>query len=506
MQSIHPKLHALFSLLLALPLAACDGGGVDPETDAGSRLDGGEVACAAGGETITGEIDADTRWSCPLYLLDGIVFVTEGATLTIGAGVEVLGETGGSEVAALIVTRGARLVTEGTASEPVVFSSGNPEGARATGDWAGVALLGTARTNDGNCVDGAGDACTGGYLEDRLEGIDVSDPRGIYGGADDASGCGSLRYTRIEFAGRELSPDNELNGLTIAGCGSATRLSYVQIHRGKDDGLELFGGAANFDHVIISGASDDSLDFDEGWRGNGQFVVLHQFPGLGDRGIEADNLGSDESAEPRTEPVLSNLTLIGESEHKAALFREGMLGQFRNVLVSGHGGPIDIAANTADPNPMWPSRLVVEYAALFGVAPFAAEDLDGDDVCAMAGSSWTGAGAWPASCSDLSDDQEDHYSGVASERLDDDFGLDEAALFDDAARSNLVSDAEPGFASTSATAPSYVPSMPALSAGVAPTFNANAPSDFGDASAAYIGAFEPGGEDWSAGWAAFPMN
>ncbi len=90
---------------------------------------------------------------------------------------------------------------------------------------------------------------------------DVADDRGRYGGSDDTSSCGTLKYVRIEFAGAELSPDNELNGLTLGGCGSGAELSYLQVHRGKDDGIEIFGGTVGY--TVETGDEDDDDGFDE---------------------------------------------------------------------------------------------------------------------------------------------------------------------------------------------------------------------------------------------------
>src|SRR5690606_1804798 len=134
-------------------LIGCDG--ETPGTDAGVPGDDGGGACPAE-VTVSGEIDADTSWECPTYVLSGRVFVVNDATLTIAAGTPVYGATGGSDAAGLVVTRGARLVAEGSETAPIVCTSGNPEGGRASGDWAGVVLLGAASTNDGNCV-GDGD-------------------------------------------------------------------------------------------------------------------------------------------------------------------------------------------------------------------------------------------------------------------------------------------------------------------------------------------------------------
>ncbi len=498
------------------PPDGTDAGPLPPGVDGGPGTDagpGGGGSCSSPSNLVmvTGEIDADTTWECPnLYILQGNVFVTNGATLTITEGVEIVGDTGGSEAAALIVTRGSQIDAQGTAASPIVFTSGANLGARATGDWAGVALLGAAGTNSGTDCNTAG-ACTGGdgdYFENNIEGIPVTDPRGRYGGTDDASSCGTLRYVRIEFAGRELSPNNELNGLTVGGCGSGTTLDYVQVHRGKDDGIEFFGGTASLSHIVISGASDDSLDFDEGWRGNGQWIVIHQFEGLGDRGIESDNLGSNEAATPRTEVNLWNVTMIGTTDNKWALHREGMLGIMGNFLVHNYGAPVDVRGNTEDPNNYWPARFVYQNSVFNEVGAFAAEDLDEAAVCAEAMSSWTGSPAWvDATCADLSAEsaQEDHYDDVAGERLNDDFGFDESMELMDAARNNTFG-VDPMFSSITASAPSYVPGNASLPAGGTPVFNSNAPSGFGDTSATYVGAIDPAGTDWTEGWTAYPAN
>lgn len=498
------------------------GGGVDsgpdPMVDAGPPLPGEDAGPGGGGSCsdpanlimVSGEIDTDTTWECPnLYILSGNVFVTNGATLTITEGVEIVGDPGASEAASLIITRGSQIDAQGTAESPIVMTSGANIGARATGDWAGLAMLGAAGTNSGTDCNTPG-ACDGGdgdYFENNIEGISVADPRGRYGGTDDASSCGTLRYVRIEFAGRELSPNNELNGLTLGGCGSGTTLDYVQVHRGKDDGIEFFGGTASLSHIVISGASDDSLDFDEGWRGNGQFIVIHQFEGLGDRGIESDNLGSNEAATPRTEVNLWNVTMIGTEDNAWALHREGMLGVMGNFLVHNYGSPVDIRANTEDPNGFWPDRLSYSNSVFNSVGTFPAEDLDDAGVCMEAMNSWSGSAWVDATCDDLSADpaQEDHYGDVASARLDDDFGLDEQAALSDAARANMF-DVDPMFSSITASAPSYVPGNTGLPAGTAPVFNANAPSGFGDTGVGYVGAIDPSGTDWTAGWTAFPAN
>ena len=154
------------------------------------------------------------------YLLRGAVFVKNGAILTIEPGVKIYGEqaTNGT----LIIAQGSKIMAEGTASAPIVMSSDAFEGSRARGQWGGLIINGSAPTNQGVTF-GEGDT-------------------GAFGGNDPTDSSGVLRYVRVEYAGIEFSPDNELNGIAFQGVGSGTVVDHVQVHMNQDDGVEMFGG------------------------------------------------------------------------------------------------------------------------------------------------------------------------------------------------------------------------------------------------------------------------
>lgn len=279
-------------LILSPMLLACDGGGGDTagESDTTDPTAGGEEECDS---EISTNIEVDTRWACD-HTLSGIVSVKGGVTLTIEPGVTIKGTTG----SALVIGKGSKLVAEGTADEPIVFTSSQPEGSRGRGDWGGVVLLGTAPNN---LQTGTGAA----------EGLDANDPDYQYGGSDASSSCGSLKYVRVEFAGFELTKDNELNGITFYSCGSGTKVDYVQAHMGADDGIEAFGGNWSGKHIVVTGALDDSFDADQGFTGNLQYVFFHQDPATGNYGLEWSNQKDNLDASPRTKPIVSNVTFIG---------------------------------------------------------------------------------------------------------------------------------------------------------------------------------------------------
>ena len=263
-----------------------------------------------------------------VWVLDGIVYVEAGARLVIEPGTTVQGRSG----SALLVTRDASIMARGTAQAPIVFTSSVSAGKRQAGDWGGVVLLGNAPVNTADA---------------QIEGLDAGDTRGMFGGADPRDNCGVLEYVRIEFAGFEVYANNELNGLTLGGCGSKTIVRNVQVHRALDDGIEIFGGNVDLRHILITGAADDSLDWDMGWTGRVQFLQIQQYAGIGDNAIEADNREGAYQVEPVSEPTLYNVTLLSmnslEKYQRAMTLRRGTGGHFNNVVIAGFSGEsIDI--------------------------------------------------------------------------------------------------------------------------------------------------------------------
>jgi hypothetical protein len=284
---------------------------------------------------VTGEVTGTETWnSGSYYVLRGAVFVRDGGTLNIAAGTTVIGEAG--SVGTLIVERGGRLNAMGTREAPIVFTSDQPVGSRARGDWGGIIINGRAPVN-----------IPGG------EGEGESDT-GVYGGDQPNDDSGTMRYVRVEFAGVEFSPDNELNGIAFQGVGNGGSYEYIQVHMNRDDGLEWFGGTADIKHAVVSNAADDSFDWTFGWRGRAQFIAIHQRGDDADNGIEADNNEFGNDFLPRAHPHIYNITMCGDPDrveggesNRAILFRRGTAVTFRNFLVTGFkatGMQIDGAA------------------------------------------------------------------------------------------------------------------------------------------------------------------
>jgi len=278
-------------------------------------------------EELSGAIESDrTLVNTKAYRLRGTVFVRR-ATLTIEPGTFIIGEPGSQPPSALVITRGARLVANGTRSRPIVFTSSLPFGQRRPGDWGGLVVAGFAPTNE-----------AGG--EGTTEGLPAGEDS-RYGGNDPEWDCGVFRYVRIEFAGAELTKDKEINAIGWAGCGSRTVIDHMQAHYGADDAFEWFGGAVNAKYLVATSPDDDSLDVQLGYRGKIQYFVSIQYDDAsgGDFGIEADNNEADFGAQPFTNPTVYNATFVGNPRACNAScdgirWRRGTKGSWNNLVVT----------------------------------------------------------------------------------------------------------------------------------------------------------------------------
>lgn len=233
------------------------------------------------------------------YLLRGFVNVNPPAVLTIQAGTIIYGEK--SSKGTLIINRGAKIIADGTPTEPIVFTSQESHGNRGPGDWGGIIIAGNATIN----VPGGTATIEGGTGT-------------IYGGGsnpNDDDNSGILRYVRIEFPGIAYLPDNEINGLTLGGVGRGTTIENVQVSHSGDDSFEFFGGTVNAKHLISYKCVDDDFDMDFGFNGNIQFAFAARDPNIADisgsNGFETDNDGTGTFNRPRTFPIISNFTVIG---------------------------------------------------------------------------------------------------------------------------------------------------------------------------------------------------
>src|SRR5690554_519564 len=254
------------------------------------EVDPGAVIVELTGDLETRTLEADTK-----YLLKGQVFVKAGKTLTIEPGTIIYGDK--ATKGTLIIAPGGKIEAVGTETAPIVFTSSLPAGARDRGDWGGLVILGNALVNQ---------------PDPAIEGIT---PAVIYGGADSADDSGTLKYVRVEFAGIELTPNNETNSITLGAVGSGTEIEYAQVSFGGDDGFEWFGGSVDAKHLIAFASWDDSFDVDFGFSGKVQYGLDVRYPSYADQSgsntFECDNGPNDNVTDLLTTGTFSNFTAIG---------------------------------------------------------------------------------------------------------------------------------------------------------------------------------------------------
>lgn len=282
-------------------------------------------------KVITGLINDGENVELPKgkYILKGYVYVNQRATLRFAPGSVIVSDS--VVKGALIIEQNSRLFCEGTAAEPIIFTSGKSPATRQPGDWGGIVMLGNAPTN----------RTTPPIIEGGINAV--------YGGSVAGDNSGILRYVRIEFAGIAADPNSEINGLTLGGVGSGTVIEYVQVSYGNDDAFEMFGGTVNMKYLVALATADDDYDFDFGYVGRLQFGValrdpLFVDPGDAGNGIECDNDATGSTATPLTRPVLSNFTFCGPNGATGTLnnhnfnmrWRRSTRFEVRNSILSGY--------------------------------------------------------------------------------------------------------------------------------------------------------------------------
>lgn len=291
---------------------------------------------------LEGVITSDrTLTKDKIWEINGRVVVANGVTLNIESGTIIKAFAGsGSQASALIIARGAKINAQGTSSEPIVMTSkadnisvGQTSGTNLSendrGLWGGLIILGNAPGS-----------FKGDVTELQIEGVPPTDTNGLFGGNDASDNSGVLKYVSIRHGGAELSPDNEINGLTLGAVGSGTVIDHVEVVANVDDGIEFFGGTVNASNLLVWSAGDDGLDIDQAYSGTitNSVVVLGN---ASDHALEID--GPEGSAEGQF--TLDGITLIGNETTERgeyADYRSGAMGTSKNVYAYGFKADADV--------------------------------------------------------------------------------------------------------------------------------------------------------------------
>jgi hypothetical protein len=423
------------------------------------------------------------------YLVRGQLRVKEQASLTIPAGTHIFEET--ATVGTIIVERGAKIFALGQPWAPVVLTSDAAPGSQTPGGIGGIFIHGRARTNAANSCAGDSAASEGGTV-------------GFYGGNDDADDSGTLRYVRVEFAGVQVGPNNEANGFTFNAVGSGTDLGYLQSHRSSDDLFEFFGGVAQASHLVATYGEDDGFDWQMGYRGKAQFVVIRQVTGAvgTERGIEADNNEFNNATEVcsgRSFPTLSNFTILGDLTAGS--------GVVDGVFLRRGTGAILVNSIIAH----WKSNAL----EVNGAETFANHCSDRADVAALLPTTACGAGVNPDPVVfdgnllwDNGASGGDHYAGAASAGSPCIPGLDSTTVSIATVQYTDNSVADPLLAGAlDAADPDWAPALgsPAYAGNPGHGKTVNVPADGFFEPACFVGAVSHA-DDWTAGWTYYGMD
>ena len=323
---------AIASIGLFISCSSDDNGTIIPTDDGDQGTD----------TKLTGQITEDkTLTNDEIWEIEGRVTVTAGATLTIEAGTIIKAFAGsGANASVLLIARGAKIMANGTANNPIIFTSaadniqvGQSIGGNLTendrGLWGGLLVLGNADISvEGNAT------------ETQIEGIPASDTNGLYGGSDNTDNSGVINYISIRHGGAEIGEGNEINGLTLGGVGSGTTISNVEVVANVDDGIEFFGGSVNLSNGLVWAQGDDGLDIDQAYSG----TITNSVVVLGDISDHAMEIDGPEGALEGSF-TLNGITIIGNTNTENgeyADYRSNAMGVSNNVFARGFKASSDV--------------------------------------------------------------------------------------------------------------------------------------------------------------------
>lgn len=300
----------IFSLIAGF--VSCSDDDLDP-------VDGTDNEGVLQGNVLQGEITKDLLVRTGNYNLKGAVSVKDGATLTIEKGTTftVTSVDQAAGINLLFVEQGGKIIAEGTAAQPIVFTSQNKNAEGGDGDWGGIGIHGKARMN----APGGSSLSEAGQLP--------------YGGTNDQDNSGILKFVRVEYAGQASSDGQfEFNAFSFFAVGSGTVVENIEAFEGADDGFEFYGGTVSAKNLSAVGMEDDSVDWDEGYRGTLDNVVIYQYDNTGDFAFELASRSGENNASPRANAIVKNVTARGHNRSGKATFdlKQGTAGNFDNIV------------------------------------------------------------------------------------------------------------------------------------------------------------------------------
>ena len=288
-------------------------------------------------------ITTDTNWSGDVNI-NGKVVVDNNATLTIQPGtvIKAAFKADPVDASALIIAKGAKIIANGTAALPIIFTAAADPLTAANvasgvyvaqnhdldlnGLWGGVIVL-------GNNVIGAGANNTA-----NIEGIAAGQTWTNYGGTLTDDNSGSLKYISIRHGGATIANGSEINGLTLGGVGNKTTVENIEIISNDDDGIEIFGGNVNVNNLLIYNQTDDAIDLDQAYSG----TITNAYVAMGvgsDTVFEID--GTESTSTPRVTGsyTIDGVTAIGNANATRLTtygdWKADAMGANKNIVFKG---------------------------------------------------------------------------------------------------------------------------------------------------------------------------
>ncbi|MES2812909.1 MAG: hypothetical protein V4670_10610 [Bacteroidota bacterium] len=289
-------------------------------------------------EPVTGEISGDITSNMTYvkgsYTLPSSIRVKSGATLTIEAG-SVLTAQDANGLITLTVEKGGKLIMIGTAAEPIICTANT----KTAGAWGGIVLYGDAPIVPSTTA-------TTATSEDGTSTT--------YGGTVAADNSGTLKYVRVEYAGRKIADGTkELNAFSFYAVGSGTVLENLVAYKGSDDGFEFYGGTVSAKNIIAYGNTDDSFDWQDGWRGQDNSNWYAYQSGTANFGMEVEAKSVNNAFWPKITDITlkrasGTLTENASVEYDAIQFKKEGNGDFSNVLIDGYNDANAVAVRIQD--------------------------------------------------------------------------------------------------------------------------------------------------------------
>ncbi|HIP60032.1 MAG TPA: hypothetical protein EYH01_06365, partial [Campylobacterales bacterium] len=292
----------------ALTFTACGGGGT---TAAGGTPAAGGDNPIVTTSTLAGDITTDMRLTADkIWIIDGLVAVKNGATLTIEPGTTLAGKDGtGASTSYMVIDKGSKIIANGTAAKPIIFTSKKAvDGeAGAVGQWGGLTIIGNA-------------------ANDQVDPYEVNEEF-VAGTSDMADNSGSLKYVKILNSGITMQKDKEINGLSLVGVGSGTTIENITVDKSDDDGIEIWGGTVNLTNVKITNCTDDYFDIDDGYSGTVKNLTVITTTG---------NAGIEMSGDTAATFDGFNITIGADQVKEGGIYfkKDGIGGTFKNGIIT----------------------------------------------------------------------------------------------------------------------------------------------------------------------------